>query len=138
MDMYDKTWNFWDKFWRFICIAVVVILILCAIGGFTVGGRAFWNNLQYQVQKVDDATNYHTRKEVEDTCRATIVSYESDKLTWEQYKDSDSEEKRGWADSAKIRANKAALTYNEYFLKNSYVFDGNVPSDIRTELEIIE
>lgn len=66
------------------------------------------------------------------------MSYETDRLMWEQYKDSDSEEERGWAESAKIRANKAALTYNEYFLKNSYVFEGNVPSDIRTELEILE
>lgn len=138
MDMYDRSFNFWDKFWRLISIAIIAIIVLCAISSFTVGGRAFWNNIQYRVQKVDDATNYHTRKEVEDTCRATIVSYESDKLTWEQYKDSESEEKRGWADSAKIRANKAALTYNEYFLKNSYVFDGNIPADIRTELEIIE
>lgn len=69
---------------------------------------------------------------------STIVSYESDKLMWEQYKDSESPEQRGWAESAKIRANKAALTYNEYFLKNSYVFDGNIPSDIRTELEILK
>ena len=138
MDMYDRSYNFWDKFWRTVSIAVIMIIVLGAISSFTPAGRAFWNNLQYQVQKVDDATSYETRKQVEDTCRATIVSYESDKLTWEQYKDSESEEQRVWAEAAKIRANKAALTYNEYFLKNSYVFDGNIPSDIRDKLDILE
>ena len=121
-----------------MAIAAVVMAVIGMVITFTPAGRGIWNSIQYQTHKVDDATSYQTRKQVEDTCRATIVSYESDKMTWEQYKDSESSEQRGWADSAKIRANKAALTYNEYFLKNSYVFDGNVPADIRTELPLIE
>lgn len=123
-------------------VYVILALALIAVMANTLTGCRWVstyveNGLDYVDQKIDDRTNYKTRKEVEDTCRATIVSYESDKLTWEQYKDSESEEQRGWAESAKIRANKAALTYNEYFLKNYYVFDGNIPEDIRTELEIL-
>ena len=57
---------------------------------------------------------------------------------YEQYKDSEDEEQRGWAAAAKLRANKAAVTYNEYFLKNSYVFEDNIPSDIRMRLDILE
>ena len=90
------------------------------------------------MQKVDDVTNYETIKEVEDTCRAMISSYESDKLTYEQYKDSDNEEKQSWAEQAKMRANKTATTYNNYILKNSFVWKDNVPSDIYMKLEIIE
>lgn len=138
MGYYDDSYEFWDKFWRVIAIATVVLIVLAMVISFTPAGRGIWNSVQHQTQKIDDATSYKTRKQVEDTCRATIVSYESDKLTWAQYKDSESAEQRGWADSAKIRANKAALTYNEYFLKNSYVFDGNVPADIRAELPLIE
>ena len=119
----------------FILLVLFIIVSLCTC---TPQGRYFWNTYEHNIQNIDDATSYETRKQVEDTCRATIVSYESDKLMWEQYKDSESAEQRGWADAAKIRANKAALTYNEYFLKNSYVFDGNIPADIRTELEIIK
>jgi len=123
---------------RFIAILIVIFLILCMVVSCTPSGRGFYNRWMHEVQKVDDATRYETRKQVEDTCRATIVSYESDKLMWEQYKDSESEEQRSWAESAKIRANKAALTYNEYFLKNSYVFEGNIPADIRSQLEILK
>lgn len=121
-------------------VGILVALIFFAFiwWGVTPTGRAQWNNYWHDVQKVDDQTRYETRKQVEDTCRATIVSYESDKLMWEQYKDSENEEQRGWAEAAKIRANKAALTYNEYFMKNSYVFEGNVPSDIRGRLDILE
>lgn len=127
-----------DRFSRGLCIALVVLLAIAACAAFTPVGRAIWNTNQYNVQKADDATRYATRKQVEDTCRATIVSYEADRLTWEQYKDSDSAEARGWADAAKLRANKAALTYNEYFLKNSFVFEGNVPEDIRAALPLLE
>ena len=137
-DMYDKSFNFWDKFWRVIAIGLLVLFIVGMVVSCTPMGRAIRNNWMYNVQKIDDATRYETRKEVEDTCRATIISYESDRLMWEQYKDSESAEQRGWADSAKLRANKAAITYNEYFLKNSFVFDGNIPADIRAELPIID
>ena len=128
-----------DKVVAGIMIAFMVILLLGVLWwGVTPMGRAQWNSWWHDVQQADDLTRYETRKQVEDTCRATIVSYESDKMIWLQYKDSEDAEQRGWAEAAKIRANKAALTYNEYFMKNNYVFDGNIPSDIRMRLELLE
>lgn len=123
---------------KIMAAILVLLLIVCMVVPAIPSGRAALNTWQHELQKVDDATRYETRKQVEDTCRATIVSYETDRLTWLQYKDSESAEQRGWADAAKIRANKAALTYNEYFLKNSYVFEGNIPEDIREELPLLE
>lgn len=123
--------------------SAIVALILVAIIGLpiffnaTPTGKAMWNNWFHTVQKVDDDTNYKTRKKVEDTCRSMISSYNSDKLTYEQYKDSDNEEKQSWAEQAKMRANKTASTYNNYILKNSYVWENNVPSDIDYQLAII-
>ena len=114
-----------------IGIIIAVVLIASPIG------VAIVNNYAFASPKVDDLTNYKTKKEVEDTCRSLIVSYESDKLMYEQYKDSDNKEEKSWANNAKIRANKTAITYNEYVLKNSYVFQGNIPEDIKEELEII-
>jgi len=115
---------------------VVLTFIIGLTGCASMTGR--YHTWRTDIKQTADRTRYETRKQVEDTCRATIVSYESDKLMWEQYKDSESSEQRGWAESAKLRANKAAIKYNEYFLKNSFVFDGNVPADIRSELPIIE
>lgn len=128
-----------EKFWStVVAVIIVLIFVACMWWGVTPIGRAQWNNWWHDVQKADDATNYNTRRQVEEICRSTIISYESDKFLYEQYKDSEDEEQRGWAASAKIRANKAALTYNEYFLKNSYVFEGNVPADIYMKLELLE
>lgn len=123
----------------FFAVLLALLLIVACVGlpvffGATPVGKAMWNNWFFAVQKADDATNYATRKEVEDTCRAMMASYTSDKLTYEQYKDSDSEEKQSWAEQARMRANKTAASYNEYVLKNSFVWDGNVPSDILTTL----
>lgn len=118
-----------------ILLAVAVIFVLYF--GATPGGRASWNNYWHAVQDADDETNYHTRRQVEDTCRAMISSYESDKLIYEQYRDSDDEEKQSWGEQAKMRANKTASEYNNYILKNKYVWKDNVPSDIYITLDII-
>lgn len=72
------------------------------------------------------------------TCRSMIASYKSDKLTYEQYKDSPNEEKQSWAEEAKMRANKTACAYNEFILKNNYVWKNDVPADIYMKLEVIE
>ena len=98
---------------------IVAIVLIAGIGsgiffGATHVGKATWNLWFGSIQKVDDATNYETLKKVEDTCRAMIASYETDRLTWEQYKSSNDEEKVGWAEQAKMRANKTAASYNNY------------------------
>lgn len=119
--------------------AILAAVCICGVVGFgaTPIGREIWNRHFYAVQKADDATNYKTRKKVEDTCRAMMASYVSDELTYQQYKDSDNEEKQSWAEQARMRANKTAATYNEYILKNSYVWENNVPNDIKAQLSYI-
>ena len=119
--------------------AVVVAALIC-VSLIFLGWGDTWlgNQVEYVDQKIDDATNYETRKTVEDSCRAMIASYEADKLTYEQYKDSENDEQRSWADQAKMRANRTAANYNNYILKNSYVWSGNIPEDILAELLIIE
>lgn len=120
-----------------ITFAIIITIGLPIFFGATPSGKAMWNNWFHDVQKADDNTNYKTRKKVEDTCRSMIASYNADKLTYEQYKGSDNEEKQSWAEQAKMRANKTAVSYNEYILKNSYVWENNVPGDINYRLEIL-
>lgn len=123
---------------KIIIASVLIVLGLILFFTITPTGRSIWNKNMYEVQKADDSTRYETRKHVEDTCRSMISSYTSDKLTWEQYKDSDNNEKQSWAEQAKMRANKTAASYNEYILKNSFVWDGNIPKDISEKLNYIE
>lgn len=130
-----------SKMEKFI-VAVVTAFVVATVGlGFlynTPVGRALFNAHEYAVQKVDDTTRYQTKKKVEDTCRGMLASHEADRLTYEQYKTSDSEEKKSWAEQAKMRANRTAASYNEFVLKNGFVWEGNVPADIRTELPYLE
>lgn len=121
-----------DNTGKIILIAVVVLLV----GGLV--SIAFNNGYDFLSRKIDDSTNYETIKKVEDTCRAMIAAYTSDKLRYETYATSDSAEKQGWAEQAKIRANATAAKYNEYYLKNSFVWKGNIPDDIASELPYIE
>lgn len=101
-------------------------------------GVMSWNSWFGLVQRADDATNYEILKQVEDTCRSMIASYEADRLTYEQYKNSEDDEQQSWAEQAKMRANRTASTYNNYILENSYVWSGNVPNDIDSELDYLE
>ena len=122
----------------------IIILVLTILAGIIVGGTLggwfktwFKNKVEWVDQKIEDRTSYDTMKKVEDTCRSMIASYKTDKATYDMYKDSDNEEKQSWAEQAKMRVNKTANTYNEYILKNSYVWEGNIPEDIDRSLQII-
>lgn len=124
--------------------AIIVITVLCVLlvgslvfFGVTPVGRSIWNEYKHSLEKADE-NQYETRKQVEDTARSMIASYESDIVIYETYKDSDNEEKQGWAEQAKIRANSTAASYNEYILTNSYVWKDNIPEDIKTRLDIIK
>lgn len=121
-----------------IVLACILIIGLPIYFTATPSGVSAWNNWFGTVQKADDDTNYETLKKVEDTCRSMISSYNSDKLTYKQYKDSDDEEKQNWAEQAKMRANKTASTYNNYILKNDYIWQNNIPADIYRELPYID
>ncbi len=124
-----------------ICVSIILVITFIGLPIFfnaTPAGKAMWNNWFHAVQKADDNTNYKTLKKVEDTCRAMMASYNADKLTYEQYKDSENEEKQSWAEQAKMRANKTASSYNEYILKNSYIWEDNIPADIDYQLAYLE
>lgn len=119
-------------------LALAIVLSFGSCVALSPMGRGAWNLWMGTVQKVDDETSYRTRKEVEDTCRAMVSSYEADKLTYQQYVDSENAEKQSWAEQARMRANKTAATYNNYILENSFVWAGNVPGDIKRELPYLE
>lgn len=123
----------------FIAMGLILLIIVGSVFGVAYQWFDTWrdNKVEYIDRKIDDATNYETRKTVEDSCRAMVASYEADKLTWEQYNGSENSEQQSWADQAKMRANRTASNYNNYILKNSYVWDGDVPSDIMAELPTI-
>ena len=94
-------------------IAAVCIGLILFFAANPFGVMA-WNSWFGLVQKADDATNYETLKQVEDTCRSMIASYEADRFTYEQYKNSEDDEQQSWAEQAKMRANRTASTYNNY------------------------
>ena len=116
-----------------ICAGVAIVGLI-AISPAIKAGLNSWDFIGH---KVDDATKYESLKKVEDTCRSMIASYESDKLTYEQYKDSEDKEKQSWAEQAKMRANKTASSYNNYILENSFLWSGNVPKDISEKLDYL-
>lgn len=121
-----------------VSLIIVVVVLFSFFVTCTPLGRAMFNKRVEYIKKIDDDTSYRTQKQVEDSCRAMIASYTSDKLTYEQFKENDIPEKQEWAEQAKMRANKTAASYNEYVLKNSYVWEGNVPKDILERLEYLE
>lgn len=132
--------NFKQKLLTGIFTFIALLIVFCIIFFcFIPSGRALWLKYDETMKRVDDDFSYETQKEVENTCRAMISSYNADKLTYEQYKNYEiGTEQRNWADAAKLRANQTASTYNNYILKNSYVWRNNIPSDIYMTLQYLE
>ena len=110
---------------------IVLLFAGTALYTFTPQGRRAFNKYGATLQHADNETRYATTKQVEDTCRAMIASYNADVYSYRAYK---SEDQHDLATMAKIRANRTAATYNEYILKNRFVFRNNVPPDIDVEL----
>ena len=126
-----------NKTGKIVAIALCIILVGGIIFfGFTPGGRSIWNEYTHSMKKADE-NQYENRKEVEDTARAMISTYKSAVDTYNLYKDSDDPEKQSWAEQARMSANRTANSYNEYILKNSYVWEDNIPDDIDYKLPIL-
>jgi len=117
-------------------IVIIATLFILIFGGLL--GHYISNKYNYTHKKIDESTSYEVLKEVEGSCRSMISSYEKDKLIYQQNINSADSLDVEMAKAAKMRANNTAIQYNEYILKNSYIWKDNVPKDIRTELEIIE
>ena len=119
-------------------IADGIILTLVILGvialAYTVAGRTLINKWDASLKEADVNSKYETQKEIEDTLRSYIASYEADRITWETNKNIDNAEAQQLAVAALTRANRTAATYNQYYLKNSFVWKDNIPSDIQKEL----
>ena len=118
----------------------LIVIALLAIGGVifftaTPPGQKIWDSMQ---SSTNDKSNYETKKDVEDTCRAMMASYKNDANTYRIYKDAATEYYRSIAEDARIRANQTVTTYKDYFEKNKYVWEGNAPKDIPESLEYVE
>lgn len=117
---------------------VLLVLVLVIVGFLTKPWSVFVNN-KYEglIKEIDSATNWETLHEVEDSCRAMMSNYQADVLTYQQYCNSEIVEHRSWAEQARMRANRTAAQYNEYILKNNYVWKYGIPDDIEHELPYI-
>lgn len=118
---------------RKFILSIIVVFSVVSCNPFTAINGLF-NKIDYELEKQNDSQRYERRKQVEDTARSMIASYESDKQTYITMKDVNKEVSL----QAKIRANSTTISYNEYILKNSFLWADNVPSDIKSKLEIIE
>lgn len=117
---------------------VFLVLVLTVVSFIAKPWNVFIHN-KYNglIKEVDSATNWDTLHEVEDSCRAMMANYHADALIYQQYCDSEIAEHRSWAEQARMRANRTAAQYNEYILKNNYVWKYGIPDDIEHELPYI-
>ena len=123
---------------KLLIILVSAVVALGVGSGIFFGATPIGREIMNGYHKDIEDTDYRKQKEVENTCRAYIVSYKADKAAYYAYRDSTDALEHSWALGYKNRANSTAMTYNEYFLKNSYVWKDNIPDDIEYSLPIIE
>lgn len=125
--------NFWKWFGIIVLVTVILLFVFFR---FTPQGQEIWN--QYRKSGKTDEITDEQRKEVEDTCRAMISSWETDAEQYRRYKDSDTAEYKELAEQSRINANITATTYNEYLLLNGYVFGDKLPDGVYAVIDVIE
>lgn len=118
-------------------LIIATACMLLGLCSFTPIGVSLRNSYQHAMHKADDDTSYESRRKVEDVARAMLASYKSDANTYEMYRESLEGREHEYALQAKMRANKTAITYNEYMLKNRYMWKGNIPDDIASALDLV-
>ena len=124
-----------------IIICILSISILLSILFWIVAtpdGIKTTNEYIAQLKDTEYNTDYNTAREIEETLRSYIASYEADKIIYETNKDNTDKESIVLANAAKSRVNRTAATYNKFYLKNSYIWKSNIPNDISSELEYIK
>ena len=122
---------------------LLVYLIACIMGlAICVGIRACIlraeNKYEANLKDIDYNTDYDSVREIEETLRSYIASYEADKIVYETNKNATDKESIALANAARSRANRTAATYNQFYLKNNYIWEENIPIDIRSQLEYIQ
>ena len=123
----------------------LALLLVLFLGAYTFIPSVRWavNEYVFMMERVDEETDYGNRKQVEDTARSMISNYEFAVGEYETYKvfcetaQYDKDRCQRALDS-KTSANKTASTYNNYLLKNKFLFKGNMPADIYYALETIK
>jgi hypothetical protein len=122
-----------------VILATVVVVLILSIT-YVPSIRLAFNEYVFRLERIDQETDYENRKMVEDTARSMISNYEFAVSEYNTYKDycGVDEDKCQRALDAKTSANKTATTYNNYILKNKYLWKDNLPSDIYYELELVE
>ena len=116
------------KYKVIIGIFAFILVLSCTATGVTI-----YNEYKAELIEVNLDTNWEEQKKIEDTLRAYVSSYEADKITYETA-GSNTE----LANAAKIRANRTAAEYNNFYLKNKHIWKDRVPEDIKNELLYIE
>lgn len=127
----------------FVTFLLTLLIGFVLFVTFTPMGRAMMNEYGFMMERVDEEIDYDNRKMVEDTARSMIATHDAAFMEYETYrtfceKETYDENKCERALSARTSANKTASTYNNYMLKNKYLFKGNMPFDIFYELPFIE
>ena len=121
-------------------LTIFCLIIFGAVLYFTLYPKGVETKNEYEamLKDADYNTNYDSVRQIEETLRSYAASYEADKITYEINKDATDKESIALAKAARSRANRTAATYNQFYLKNSYIWEDNIPADIRAELEYLQ
>lgn len=123
-------------------IALTLLVAFALAITFIPSARQAFNEYAFGMKRIDQETDYTNRKMVEDSARSMIANYEFAKAETASYASfcaTATYDKARCQRSldAKASANKTASNYNNYILKNRYLWKNNLPSDIFLELAMI-
>lgn len=82
-------------------------------------------------------TDLATLQRLEDQARATISQWIAAYQRWIQFKDSDRDNERDWANAALMQANNLAATFNTFMLEHTHTWARGVPEGLQERLPLL-
>lgn len=113
-------------------IAVAVLMVTLGLISIVVTNR-----ISAVAMRLDHQTNIEISLQREREARALVSQWTASFLRWEQFKDSDRDNERDWANAAMMEANRLASVFNIMMLDHSTDWYVQIPEGLQESIPTI-
>jgi len=123
-----------NTFFGGLLVSVIALILLAILMPNWIRAR---NTYRAELTVAHMETDLATLQRLEDQARATISQWIAAYQRWIQFKDSDRDNERDWANAALMQANNLAATFNTFMLEHTHTWARGVPEGLQERLPLL-
>ena len=123
-----------NTFFGGLLVSVIALILMVILLPNWIRAR---NTYRAELTVAHMETDLATLQRLEDQARATISQWIAAYQRWIQFKDSDRDNERDWANAALMQANNLAATFNTFMLEHTHTWARGVPEGLQERLPLL-